>query len=87
MMALTSKCEACSVSVHLSPETIEKLLSSAVGNHKKTVEDSEFSRRMSICMSCESLLYKTTCRHCGCVVQIKARLENASCPYPFQPKW
>lgn len=87
-MAYSNKCEACSVSVHLTPEEIEALFGKTVRvKNVKTVSEDEYTKRMNICMDCESLLYNTTCRHCGCIIQIKAKLENAVCPYPYQPKW
>ena len=87
-MSNQNQCEACSVSVHLTQEEIDMLFGkmSKVRNIK-TVSEDEYEKRMNICKSCDSLMYETTCRHCGCIVQIKAKLQNATCPYPFNPKW
>ncbi|NLE23847.1 MAG: hypothetical protein GX625_00665 [Clostridiaceae bacterium] len=87
-MSHSSKCEACSVSVHLSQEEIDTLFGKTMKvKNIKTVNEDEYKKRIDICMSCESLLYDTTCRYCGCIVQIKAKLQNSTCPYPYEPKW
>ncbi|HHY81428.1 MAG TPA: hypothetical protein GX505_01975 [Clostridiales bacterium] len=87
-MSNSNKCEACSVSVHLTQEEIDKLFGKmARVRDIKTVSEDEYKKRINICMNCESLLYNTTCRHCGCIVQIKAKLQNSACPYPYKPKW
>ncbi|HHU77863.1 MAG: DUF6171 family protein [Caldicoprobacterales bacterium] len=87
-MSYSDKCEACSVSVHLSPEEVEKIFGKMTGvKNIKTVSEDEYKKRMDICMGCESLLFNTTCRHCGCLIQIKAKLKHAACPYPYKPKW
>ena len=87
-MVYSNKCEACSVSVHLSQEEIDILFGKAIRvKNVKTANEEEYAKRINICMNCESLMYNTTCRHCGCIIQIKAKLEHSACPYPYQPKW
>lgn len=87
-MAYTSECEACGTSVHLSPEEIETLFGKTMQIKKvKTVSEEEYNRRMDLCRQCEALVYDTTCKHCGCIVQIKAKLEHARCPFPYHAKW
>ena len=87
-MELTGDCEACSVSVHLTEQEIEEIFGNTVRvKNVKTATEEEYARRMEICKSCDSLLYGTTCRHCGCVIQVKAKLATAKCPFPYQPKW
>jgi hypothetical protein len=36
--------------------------------------------RISICMSCPDLLEKIKCKHCGCNMEIKTRLDWFGCP-------
>jgi hypothetical protein len=37
--------------------------------------------RLEICQSCEWLRPKTqTCKKCGCFMQLKTQLEQATCP-------
>ena len=41
----------------------------------------EAERRMSICQECPSLLKLTNqCKECGCVMNLKTKLEKATCP-------
>ena len=83
------KCGApCGVSVHLKDEEIKIILAAMLENDGvEAVDDEEYTRRMIICSECESLIFNTTCRHCGCLVQVKAKLADSKCPYPYQPKW
>ncbi|WP_078497852.1 DUF6171 family protein [Paenibacillus selenitireducens] len=50
-----------------------------------TVE--EYEIRIEHCRHCEALQYGTTCKYCGCIVEIKSKLQHAKCPYPYAPKW
>ena len=87
-MPNNSACEACAVSVHLTEQEIEEMFGKAVRvKSVKTVSEEEYSRRMALCKSCDCLLYNTTCRHCGCIIQVKAKLASAKCPFPYNPKW
>lgn len=37
--------------------------------------------RMSICLSCPELIKIThQCKKCGCIMNLKTKLENATCP-------
>jgi histidyl-tRNA synthetase len=41
----------------------------------------EMDRRISICESCDHFIKITKqCSKCGCFMQLKTRLTNASCP-------
>ena len=87
-MPYSRDCEACSVSVHLTPEEIKELFGKTVRvKSVKTVSEEEFTRRIEICKACEHFIYGTTCRQCGCVIQIKAKLTGAKCPNPYYDKW
>lgn len=45
------------------------------------VDDEIFNERMEICLSCPFLIKMTkTCRKCGCFMEAKTKLPNASCP-------
>ena len=81
-------CKGCSVSVRLSPEEIKKLFGETLRiRDVKTVSEEEYQRRLALCRSCDSLQYGTTCIHCGCIVEIRAKLAASHCPYPYDPKW
>lgn len=81
-------CKGCSATVHISEEKIDKAL--AVLNKSKNtkfVDEETYKFRLNQCKSCQYFEYGTTCLKCGCVVQIRAKLANASCPYVKEPKW
>lgn len=81
-------CKGCSASVRLSPEEIKKLFGETLRiRDVKTVSEEEYQRRLALCRSCDSLQYGTTCIHCGCIVEIRAKLAASHCPYPYDPKW
>lgn len=87
-MSYSNECEACSVSVYLSPEEINALFVRTVDvDNVELSSEEEYGRRVSICMGCDCLLYNTTCVNCGCIIQVKARVKNAACPYPYNSKW
>ena len=49
----------------------------------KLVTEEEYNNRLEKCRSCDHLEYGTTCKFCGCIIQIKAKLAGARCPYPY----
>jgi len=82
------QCKGCSASVRLSPEEIKKLFGETMRvKDIKVVSEEEYQRRLAICKACPSLQYSTTCSHCGCIVEIRAKLAASRCPYPYEPKW
>lgn len=41
----------------------------------------DFKKRIEICRKCEHLnTILVQCKVCGCLLHVKARLENQSCP-------
>jgi hypothetical protein len=45
------------------------------------VENEIAKERMSICLSCPELIQLTKqCKKCGCLMEAKTKLPNASCP-------
>jgi hypothetical protein len=46
------------------------------------VTDEVYERRLARCFACPSLQYGTTCAYCGCVVQVRAKLKDKTCPAP-----
>jgi len=43
--------------------------------------EDEASRRYDICESCSELIDLTKqCKQCGCIMPLKTRLQNATCP-------
>lgn len=46
------------------------------------VTDDVYEQRLASCAACPSLQYGTTCAHCGCIVQVRAKLKDKGCPAP-----
>ncbi|MFC5467221.1 DUF6171 family protein [Cohnella suwonensis] len=81
-------CKGCTATVHMTPEEIEQAFGSATGiKSVKLTTEAEYERRMDACRSCESFQFGTTCRWCGCLMAVKAKLENAKCPHPSGNRW
>ena len=87
-MALTAECEGCSVSAHLTPEDIEEIIEETFkGKNIESVSEEEYNRRVAACKACDNLIYGTTCRQSGNIIQVNAKIAKARCPYPYQSKW
>jgi hypothetical protein len=76
------------MSVRLAPGEVERILEGYLVSHphQRLVDDSTYSERLRACRSCPDLRYATTCRHCGCLVQVRARLADQTCP-ASSPRW
>ncbi len=48
--------------------------------------ETERDERLALCHACPDLYRGTTCRHSGCLVEVRARLAERSCPAP-SPRW
>lgn len=82
-------CKGCNRSPILSDEKIERMVTLAVQGkepHELTPADM-LEKRLAACMSCPSLQFGTTCKHCGCMVQIRTRLLSSYCPSPYGSQW
>ena len=87
-MSNLRKCKACSASVNVTENDIDEMLKLILGNNEfELVHDDIYENRLDICFSCNYLEYGTTCLQCGCIVQIKAKLMDSTCPYPEKSKW
>jgi hypothetical protein len=81
-------CKGCTANVRLRADEVERLLREYLETHSgRPVPDSVYEERLAICRTCSALQYGTTCRHCGCLVQILARLADRCCPRPGGRKW
>lgn len=87
-MKKLSECKGCMANVHLSEDEVKKIFGDVIKvRNIKTVSEDIYLERLSICGSCSALEYETTCKYCGCLIMIMAKMQNAKCPYPFNPKW
>lgn len=80
-------CKGCGASVRLGDAEVHRILTEYFqGRPVSTVDDAEYERRLAICRACDSLQYGTTCRHCGCLIQVRAKLADRDCP-GLPAKW
>lgn len=50
-------------------------------NPENHVDHETANKRMDICKACPELIQLTSqCKKCGCIMNIKTRLEKAECP-------
>jgi Family of unknown function (DUF6171) len=80
-------CKGCVESVMVTEEVIQELVKETEEDLSVIVSDEVYSERLKICESCPSLQYGTTCAHSGCIVRIRAKFKNKSCPFAGKPKW
>ena len=82
------ECKGCSASVRLSEEEVERILAEYLRDHPADiVDDATYQSRLAICGECDDLQYATTCRHCGCLVPVMAKLSAKQCPRPGNASW
>ncbi|MBZ4646800.1 MAG: hypothetical protein JG777_2289 [Clostridia bacterium] len=88
-MSERNECKGCSVSVKVSFDEIKARMSEymIMLDGDDCVPDNIYQRRLSECNSCPGLYYGTTCRYCGCFVQMRAKRKDRNCPYPGKSKW
>ncbi|MGI6188740.1 MAG: hypothetical protein GX041_09585 [Clostridiales bacterium] len=81
-------CKGCTGTVRLTREEIDEIFGETMKvKNVKLVTEEEYNNRLEKCRSCDHLEYGTTCKFCGCIIQIKAKLAGARCPYPYEPRW
>ncbi|WP_416292941.1 DUF6171 family protein [Paenibacillus illinoisensis] len=86
--AKQESCKGCSDqhAVNISDSKMARLVEIA-SRSRPVVQDKEYERRLSCCANCPGLLYGTTCRYCGCLVQVRAKLAESTCPFPYESRW
>ncbi len=75
--------------LRLAPGEVARLLSAylAANPTAPLADDATATARLTVCRSCPALRHGgTTCRHCGCLVDIRARLSEKKCP-AIPPRW
>ncbi|WP_082652051.1 DUF6171 family protein [Gorillibacterium timonense] len=81
-------CKGCRETVRPSSERIAALVEKIRKQSDRVlVTEEEYNKRLALCRSCESLQYDSTCKHCGCLVEIRSLQQESDCPYPFASKW
>jgi len=80
-------CKGCLESVMVTEDVIQELVNEASEDVSVIVSDDVYAARLTICDSCQSLQYGTTCAHSGCIVRYRAKFKNKGCPLPGESKW
>lgn len=80
-------CKGCRESVRLSEQDILAMISQVENSGSKLASDPVYEGRLAQCNDCSNLQYGTTCMVCGCVVRVRAKLLNNSCPHPQGSLW
>ena len=81
-------CKGCGATVRLSDEQVDRILADYLRDHpSEVVDDAAYQERLAICGECGDLEYGTTCRHCGCLVPVLAKLVAKHCPCPGDRAW
>lgn len=80
-------CIGCHRTVRLAPGEVDRLLTDYLRtNPTDLCSPALAEQRLKICSTCPDLHHGTTCRHCGCLVEIRVHLATKSCPAP-SPRW
>lgn len=80
-------CKGCRDDFRVTDAQIAKVLASKMFTADNTVSDEIYAQRLELCMGCPQLMGGHTCKLCGCVVQISAKLKAKSCTRPGAPLW
>jgi hypothetical protein len=87
-MATVTECKGCRATVRLRPDEVERIVGEYLREHGGARADEGLYReRLAACRACADLDYGTTCRHCGCLVELRARLAGNHCPRPGAAAW
>ena len=84
-------CVGCERSALLrpAPGEVERILTAYLRDRpgEPVADNATVAARLATCRACPDLQFGgTTCRHCGCLVAVRARLANKDCPAPVS-RW
>ncbi|WP_042222945.1 DUF6171 family protein [Oceanobacillus manasiensis] len=80
-------CKSCNRSIAVPANDLHELLEEQLALETNLVDDVIFEERLAECANCPFLINETTCGHCGCFVQFRARLAYKQCPDPEETRW
>jgi hypothetical protein len=87
-MTQSNSCKGCTASVWIPSESIKNMVNEIISNKNfDLVSEVVYNKRLEQCHKCPCLDFKTTCRQCGCIVQVRALLKDKYCPYPKASRW
>lgn len=80
-----ARCKRCDLKTTVSQEEIDKMVDEVKAMKGiRLVSEDKYKERFQTCMECEYFFYSSTCNVCGCVMQVRARLQEGKCP---KKKW
>jgi len=82
-------CKGCRSDLQVTEERIDKMLSSPMFRQGSAhcVPDDVYEARLRACGACPKLIGGHTCALCGCLVRIRAKFKDKSCPAPGEAGW
>ena len=87
-MAYIDSCIGCSASVNIAADEIKAMILNIINSGNfNLVSEEVYKKRLQKCEDCKYLEYNTTCRQCGCIVQVRGLLKEKDCPYPKNSMW
>jgi len=82
-----ASCKSCDPALRMTAEEIAKVFHGLAVRKVKLADRAEYERRLRICGNCPDLRGGTTCGHCGCLVEVRAKIAASSCPAPGSSFW
>jgi hypothetical protein len=84
-------CKGCerATAARVPEREVQRLLVEYLAVHPdaRLVDDRVYGERLAVCRDCVDVRFGgTTCRHCGCLVAVRAKLADQSCP-AARPRW
>lgn len=83
---MNRRCKSCDENLRISPEKLERLIDIAT-RERPLASEEQYIQRIEHCRNCSGLQFGATCRYCGCLVEVRTRLQESTCPYPSAPRW
>lgn len=83
----STDCKGCSATVHVTDGQLERMIAKLERFPEHCVPESVYRSRLQSCGECSALEYGTTCRYCGCIVQVRAKMKEKLCPSPGGNRW
>ena len=81
-------CKGCLDEYKVTEEQIARILAGPMfASEELCVPDAVYQERLNACRSCAKLENGHTCRACGCIVPVAAKLKDRSCPLPGGGLW
>jgi len=88
MSVSEERCKGCSASVRIGAESLRRMAESfKASNPGPFALETDYEARLAVCLACGDMEYGSTCRHCGCLVHLRALKASAGCPRPEGALW